>query len=111
MAKFCANCGSEMEKDATFCTNCGSSNDGTVSSSVESSGNGHNGMATAGFILAFFVPILGLIFSIIGVKKASQFNGNGRGLAIAGIIISVVSWILYTIFYTVYFADLFSSLY
>ena len=25
MAKFCTNCGSELEKDASFCTNCGTS--------------------------------------------------------------------------------------
>jgi len=48
-----------------------------------------NGMATAGFVLAFFIPLLGMIFSIIGLTK-SKDSGKGKGLAIAGIVISLV---------------------
>jgi hypothetical protein len=48
-----------------------------------------NGMAIAGFILAFFEPILGLIFSIIALKKSKSRNGVGGTLAKAGIIISI----------------------
>jgi len=47
-----------------------------------------NGSATAGFVLSFFIPLLGIIFSIIGLTKAKD-SGKGKGLAIAGIIISV----------------------
>ncbi|MDE7107934.1 MAG: DUF4190 domain-containing protein, partial [Clostridiales bacterium] len=38
-----------------------------------------------GFILAFFIPIIGLIFSIIGINKKKNV-----GLAEAGIMISVI---------------------
>lgn len=48
-----------------------------------------NGMATAGFVLSFFVPLLGIIFSVIGLSK-SKDAGKGKGLAIAGIIISIL---------------------
>ena len=48
-----------------------------------------NGLAIAGFVLSFASSILGLIFSILGLNEAKKTN-NGRGLAIAGIIISVV---------------------
>ncbi len=61
-----------------------------------------NGMATAGFVLAlltvFFgwIPfigwttwLLGLIFSAVGLSKANKI-GVGKGLAIAGLIISLI---------------------
>ena len=61
-----------------------------------------NGMATAGFVLAlltvFFgwIPfvgwatwLLGLIFRAVGLCKANKI-GVGRGLAIAGLIISLI---------------------
>lgn len=56
--------------------------------------SGTNGMAIAGFILAFFCSILGLIFSIIGLNQAKERNQGGQGLAIAGIVISVLSIII-----------------
>ena len=49
-----------------------------------------NGMAIAGFVCSFFFQILGLIFSIIGLCQIKNSGENGRGLAIAGIIISSV---------------------
>lgn len=49
-----------------------------------------NGMAVAGFICSFFMPLLGLIFSIIGINKAKNLAGKGHGWALAGIIISCV---------------------
>lgn len=60
-----------------------------------SSGGGTNGMAIAGFILAFFIPILGIIFSIIGLGQCKRRGQKGRGLAIAGIIISIVSVLIF----------------
>lgn len=54
---------------------------------------GSNGMAVAGFVCAFLVPLLGFIFSIIGLNKSKNLGGTGRGLSIAGIIISVVIWV------------------
>ncbi len=66
-----------------------------------------NGMATAGFVLAlitlFFgwLPVagwitwlLGLIFSSIGLSRANKIGGTGKGLAIAGLVISLIGIIL-----------------
>jgi hypothetical protein len=57
-----------------------------------------SGMAIAGFVLSFFCNVLGLIFSIIGYNECKRSNGavTGGGLAMAGIIISVLS-LLFTI--------------
>jgi Na+/melibiose symporter-like transporter len=52
-----------------------------------------SGMAIAGFILSFVCSLLGLIFSIIGYNEVKKSNGavTGGGLAMAGIIISIIS--------------------
>ncbi len=47
-----------------------------------------NRIALVGFILAFLIPIIGLIVSIIGLVKAKDYGGDGRGIAIAGISLS-----------------------
>lgn len=54
----------------------------------------YNGVAVAGFILSFFIALAGLICSIIGLKQAKERGEKGRGLAIAGIIISALSIVL-----------------
>ena len=104
MGKFCAKCGSEMEKGATFCANCGTSTKEEQTTTVveNESGQTSNGMATAGFILSFFVPVLGLIFSIIGLNKANQLNGAGRGMAKAGLILSIV-WLVLEVIVIIFY--------
>ena len=49
-----------------------------------------NGFAVAGFVLAFTNCLLGLIFSCIGIGNASKYGDKGKGLAIAGLIISLL---------------------
>lgn len=54
------------------------------------------GLAIAGLILAIFVPIVGLIISIVAAVKLKK-NGGGIGLAVAGIIIGglfTIGWII-----------------
>ncbi|GIH20713.1 DUF4190 domain-containing protein [Rugosimonospora africana] len=51
---------------------------------------GTNGLSIAGLILAIFVAPLGFILSIIGLVLAGRRGQKGKGLAIAGIIISVL---------------------
>lgn len=55
-----------------------------------------NTISIVGFILSFFIGIIGLILSIIGLKKSKEYN-SGKGLSIAGIIISTLN-IIATIF-------------
>ncbi len=53
-------------------------------------------MAIAGFVLSFFCGLLGLIFSLIGYNECKTSEGRigGEGLALAGIIISIISMLL-----------------
>lgn len=56
-----------------------------------------NTYALVGFILSFIFPLLGLIFSIMGLQEANKKGGDRKGFAIAGIIISVVYMIIIVI--------------
>ena len=94
---YCRNCGSNLDDRAVVCPHCG------VPTGVQppEQTTESNTIATVGFILSFFVAIAGLICSIIGYRNASKLNGNGKGFALAGIIISSVSMVLAFIMYIV----------
>lgn len=102
MAKYCNNCGKAMDSDATFCVECGSHNTGTYEGnkreSFISGEMNNNPMALMGLILSIFVPIVGLPISIIGLKKSKELDGQGKGFAVTGIIISA-SRIAFVLFY------------
>lgn len=101
---FCPNCGKEIDDKAVVCPNCGvSTGKNTVTESIS------NTIAIVGFILSFFVPIAGLICSIMGHRKSNELNGKGKGLALAGIIISAVSMVFYAIYLVVLMSTLFMT--
>ena len=56
-----------------------------------------NTLAIVGLVLAFFMPFIGLIISIVARKQISQNNEGGRGLAVAGIILSLISMLFWLI--------------
>jgi type II secretory pathway pseudopilin PulG len=51
-----------------------------------------SGLAIAGFVCSFFCSVVGLILSIMGRNECKRSGGTigGEGLALAGIIISIV---------------------
>ena len=49
-----------------------------------------NVCAIIGFIFAFLFSLIGLILSIVGLNQIKRTHEKGRGLAIAGIIISII---------------------
>jgi hypothetical protein len=59
---------------------------------------GTNGFAVAGFVLSLLAVVpLGVIFSIIGLVKARSSGQRGRGLAIAGLVISTLWGLLFVV--------------
>jgi hypothetical protein len=53
-----------------------------------------NTMAILGLVFAFIFSPLGVVFSAIGLKQIKQRHEGGRGLALAGLIISIISIVL-----------------
>lgn len=112
----CPTCGAQNLPNAAFCSQCatnlmappGMPGPGMPRAPMSMPGmygappvaTRTSGMAIAGFVLSFFCGLLGLIFSILGYNEVKRSNGmvGGGGLALAGIIISVlqlVGWILW----------------
>ncbi len=60
------------------------------------------GLVIAGFILAFFCPLVGLILSAIGMGEAKK-RQQGKGLALAGIIISALNLLVSCAIYAIPF--------
>ena len=117
---FCKNCGQQVEDNVESCPNCGAKvKEDTFAQNTQTYTNqnqpmqqpvqkGTNGFAIAGFILSFFGGLLGLIFSIIGLVKAKK-EGSPKGLAIAGLVISIV-WLVFIILYYGYFFAMIGTL-
>jgi hypothetical protein len=57
---------------------------------IGSPGKRGNGFATAGIILAILFWPLGLIFAVVGLSKSHERAGDGRGVSIVAIVLSVV---------------------
>ncbi len=111
---YCRKCGKEINDEAYVCIYCGAkahetpeekpANTGYAGAGYASYGSNNtqppvtykktNGMAIAGFVCAFLFPLLGLIFSIIGMKQCEERGDDGYGLAKAGKIISIVFMVL-----------------
>ena len=57
-----------------------------------------NGIAIAGFICAFFIPLLGWIFGGIGLARSKRRYGKGKGFSIAALVIATVMFIINLIY-------------
>ena len=98
---FCKNCGKEIDDKATVCVHCGVPTANAQPQQVVVTSAPSNGFAIAGLVCSFFsfLAVVGLILSIVGLRKSKtpEFNGKGKGLAIAGIVISCITlfyWII-----------------
>lgn len=111
---FCPNCGFKIEDgNDQFCMNCGYNlvnNNQNYNMNNNNMGNGQfqgyatpsnnysNGCGIAGFVCSLvsllccgLVVFAGLPLSIVGLVNANKHNGVGKGLSIAGIVISGVA--------------------
>lgn len=93
---YCKNCGKEISDQAIVCPHCG------IQTAELRKENQSNTLALIGFIMAFIVPIAGLICSIMGYKNAPERDGSGKGLATAGIVISAVFLALSVVLIVIY---------
>ena len=127
MNKYCPRCGNMVNENDNFCGYCRNSlnnnieqmnNQNMVNNNINQNINTvkTNSLAITGFIMSIASPALccgllslpSLIVSIIGLSKVNKTKENGKGLAIAGIIISVITilaYILYIILLIANFID------
>lgn len=68
----------------------------------------YNVMAIVGFILAFFVNIVGVILSFIALSQIKKTGEKGHGLALAGVIIGLVSLVI-SIIYVIFVVSVIGS--
>lgn len=91
MAKFCKNCGAELNENQKVCLKCGAMVDDEVKPAEVDSGS-----VSWGF-LGFFIPIVGIILYFVWKSsKPRSAKQAGRG-ALVSICISIFSSILYAI--------------
>lgn len=105
MSKFCVNCGNELPDNASQCAKCGNPvapNTIVNQTVINNKPKASNGCAVAGFVISLVsllccgtTSTIGLILSIIGLVNSKKCDGEGKGLAIAGIIISCIFVILF----------------
>ncbi len=60
------------------------------------------GFCIAGFITSFFVSITSIILSLVGIRKCKTEGLRGKGLAIAGIVISSIRIAIVVIYLTLF---------
>jgi hypothetical protein len=95
----CHVCGAPNQPNAIFCSQCATNLRGAppgIPWQAVPVATRTSGMAIAGFVLSFFCGLLGLIFSCIGYSECRKSDGmvTGEGLAIAGIVISIASFVI-----------------
>ena len=91
---FCSHCGKEVSNEAYVCTACGCLvKSAPVANEVVPEQK--NGIAIAGFVCSFFIPLLGWIFGGVGLSRSAKRNGKGKGFSIAALVISTVMFFCY----------------
>ena len=104
---FCRICGYELPENAQFCSRCGTHVETsefvpTAEESTPAEPAKYSGKAIAGFVIALVgimisaIPcgIIGIVFSVLGKKETVELNKKGKGLAIAGLVISILDIVL-----------------
>lgn len=67
-----------------------------------------NTFALVGFILSFFLGIVGSILCLVGLEEIKKTGEDGKGLAIAGIIIGFIPLVLFILIMLLYIIILFA---
>lgn len=107
--KTCLACGRQINANATYCPICGNLADRhptqsaqpTQSAPAKTSNQPWETFALLGFILSFFEPVVALVFCILARKH--DISPNRRGMATAGLVISIVSLALVFLIYFIYY--------
>ncbi len=82
--KFCTKCGAKVDDLSLTCPNCGSalnsSADPFDDRPVNSTSSKYNTLCILGFVFSFLFALVGLILSIVGLKKPNRRANKARDL-------------------------------
>lgn len=126
---FCSKCGTQLNPGASFCSGCGNpsvSNPVATNYSAPSFDSNQNGfapsqmaapttsgLAIASFVVALFVPLIGLILGYVArsdIRKSAGMK-TGKGFTTAAIVIGWIAIVAFFILAVAYVASMQSSYY
>ncbi len=101
---FCANCGKEIDEKAVICPNCGVLvQKYKILENKRSTVDDKNEVGIVGMVfslvgilllsipLVFFVAeLIGSICGCVGISRAKELNGKGKGFSIAAVVVSTI---------------------
>lgn len=99
---FCRECGKKLSSRAFICPECGCAINANAISTNNVEDDKH-GIAVAGVICSFLVPLLGLIFGIIALNANKGKSNSSKTMGLIAVIISIVSWVISFFFCMIYF--------
>lgn len=92
MAKFCTNCGQQIEEGQTQCMNCGNViGSGATQSSNQQTNNQYNQQVPGGQKSKIAAGVLGILLGCFGVHN---FYLGYTGKAVAQLLLTLIGWIL-----------------
>ena len=96
---YCKYCGQQINDDAYVCVHCGRV---VAEQPRENKPNDVNIYAVLSLVFTFLMPVAGIVLGVIGMSDAKKTGGNGRGLAVAGLTLSIVFIVLVILALVVY---------
>lgn len=99
MAKFCANCGNELDENADLCLKCGAL---VSKKETKSTQNDVDKQATTGFtfgltsIITWLIPLFGYITTICGIVYSAKGlkSTKNKTKATVGLVLSIIFLII-----------------
>ncbi len=100
---YCKYCGKEIDDNSAYCGYCGARQDGNSPHSYSYVNSENVIWGVLSIVCAFFMPILGLIFGIIGLTTYKEPKNRklckvGIGIVIAEIVLIMISVIFYVLY-------------
>ena len=102
----CPKCNRKNSDDSIYCMYCGKElkvEEKITTEAAKTNQSRLNPLALAGFIVSMasasigllgIVGIVGIVLSAIGLSQINKNNDRGRGFALAGLIVGIISLII-----------------
>lgn len=85
---YCKVCGKEINDKAYVCIHCGAKVAEDAPQSTSTNKNPCHSYAIAALVCSFLMPLLGLIFGIIGYSKSKEVDEEAKNMSVGAIFLS-----------------------